>query len=45
MLGITDDAHAEIRSGIKAGEAVIVTGQAGLPDGAAITLAKPEPEK
>jgi cobalt-zinc-cadmium efflux system membrane fusion protein len=43
MLGITDDAHAEIRSGIKAGEAVIVTGQAGLPDGAAITLAKPEP--
>jgi len=45
MLGITDDAHAEIRSGIKAGDAVIVTGQAGLPDGAAITLTKPEPEK
>jgi len=44
-LGITDDAHAEIRSGIKAGDAVIVTGQAGLPDGAAITLVKPEPEK
>jgi cobalt-zinc-cadmium efflux system membrane fusion protein len=42
-LGITDDAHAEIRSGIKAGEAVIVTGQAGLPDGTAITVAKPEP--
>jgi cobalt-zinc-cadmium efflux system membrane fusion protein len=45
MLGITDDAHAEVRSGIKAGEAVIVTGQAGLPDGAAITLAKPESAK
>jgi cobalt-zinc-cadmium efflux system membrane fusion protein len=43
MLGITDDEHAEIRSGIKAGDAVIVTGQAGLPDGATITLAKPEP--
>lgn len=42
-LGITDGAHAEIRSGVKAGDAVIVTGQAGLPDGAAITLAKPEP--
>ena len=45
MLGITDDTHAEIRSGIKAGEAVITTGQAGLPDGAAITAAKPEPAK
>ena len=45
MLGIVDDAHAEIRSGIKAGDAVIVTGQAGLPDGAAITLAKPDAEK
>ena len=45
ILGITDDAHAEIRSGIKAGEAVIVTGQAGLPDGAAIAVAKPEPAR
>jgi membrane fusion protein (multidrug efflux system) len=45
MLGITDDAHAEIRSGIKAGDMVIVSGQAGLPDGAKITVAKPEPEK
>jgi multidrug efflux pump subunit AcrA (membrane-fusion protein) len=42
MLGIEDDEHAEIRSGIKAGEMVIVDGQAGLPDGAAITTAKPE---
>jgi multidrug efflux pump subunit AcrA (membrane-fusion protein) len=41
MLGITDDAHAEIRSGIKAGDAVIVTGQAGLP--APPSLAKPGP--
>jgi RND family efflux transporter MFP subunit len=44
-LGITDEAHAEIRSGLKAGDAVIVAGQAGLPDGATVTLAKPEPEK
>jgi RND family efflux transporter MFP subunit len=44
-LGIQNDVHAEIRSGIKAGEAVIVDGQSGLPDGAAITVAKAESEK
>jgi len=37
--GLSDGTHAEIASGIKAGEMVIVDGQAGLPDGAAITLA------
>ena len=31
--------------GITAGEAVIVTGQAGLPDGAAITVARSEPAR
>jgi RND family efflux transporter MFP subunit len=35
-LGLTDGAHTEVRSGVKAGEQVIVDGQAGLPDGAAI---------
>lgn len=38
QIGLTDGAHAEIVSGIKAGEMVIVDGQAGLPDGAAITV-------
>ena len=42
MLGIEDDEHAEVRSGVKAGEMVIVDGQAGLPDGATITVAKPD---
>jgi RND family efflux transporter MFP subunit len=40
MLGLTDDAHSEVLSGVRAGENVIVDGQAGLPDGAAITQAK-----
>lgn len=35
-LGITDATRAEVRSGVKPGEQVIVDGQAGLPDGAAI---------
>jgi RND family efflux transporter MFP subunit len=35
--GITDGAHVEIVSGVKAGEMVIVDGQAGLPNDAAIT--------
>ncbi len=38
-LGLSDAAHTEIKSGIKAGEPVIVKGQAGLPDGAKITTA------
>ena len=38
QIGLTDGVHAEILSGIKAGEMVIVDGQAGLPDGAAIAV-------
>jgi RND family efflux transporter MFP subunit len=37
-LGLSDATHAEVRSGVKAGEQVIVDGQAGLPDGAAIAV-------
>jgi RND family efflux transporter MFP subunit len=37
VVGIVDKEHAEIKSGVKAGESVIVKGQAGLPDGATIT--------
>ena len=36
--GIEDAEHLEIRMGVKAGEMVIVEGQAGLPDGATITI-------
>jgi hypothetical protein len=35
-LGLADAAGVEIVSGISAGDRVIVDGQAGLPDGAAI---------
>jgi len=49
MLGLSDGMRAEIRSGLQAGEPVIVRGQAGLPDGATITVESPEkseaPEK
>jgi len=41
-LGLTDEKQAEITEGIKAGESVIVTGQAGLPDGAKIAASSPE---
>jgi len=41
-LGLVDETHAEIRSGIAAGDAVIVSGQAGLPDKAKITTASGE---
>ncbi len=41
-IGLSDSAHAEIRSGIKAGEEVIVSGQTGLPDGAAISVTRGE---
>ena len=44
-LGLTDAMRAEIRSGITAGEPVIVKGQAGLPDGAMIMVAGAEPRK
>lgn len=45
VVGIVDRQHAEIREGVKAGEQVIIHGQAGLPDGAAITTEKPADEK
>jgi RND family efflux transporter MFP subunit len=37
MLGLETSDRAEIASGVKAGEAVITTGQNGLPDGADVT--------
>jgi len=39
-LGLTTAKQTEITGGLKAGEAVIVQGQQGLPDGATITLEK-----
>jgi membrane fusion protein (multidrug efflux system) len=45
VLGIVDKDHAELKEGVKAGEQVIVHGQAGLPDGAAITIEKPADSK
>lgn len=39
MVGLVDGAAAEIRSGVMRGDAVIVDGQAGLPDGAAVRAA------
>jgi RND family efflux transporter MFP subunit len=39
--GVSDGPHVEITKGIKAGDAVIVHGQNGLPDGAKISLEKP----
>jgi RND family efflux transporter MFP subunit len=42
QIGITDGTHTEIVSGVKAGEMVIVDGQAGLPDGAAISTGNEE---
>jgi membrane fusion protein, multidrug efflux system len=44
-LGLSDADRTEIKSGIKAGDPVIVKGQAGLPDGARITTAAEKPEK
>jgi RND family efflux transporter MFP subunit len=41
MVGLSDGMHTEIRSGVQAGEPVIVRGQAGLPDGAKITVETP----
>ena len=40
-IGMADGAHIEIVSGVKAGEMVIVDGQAGLPDGATISIGDP----
>jgi RND family efflux transporter MFP subunit len=38
QIGIAAGTNVEIVSGVKAGDMVIVEGQAGLPDGAAITI-------
>ena len=38
QIGLADGRHIEITSGVKAGDNVIVDGQAGLPDGATIRL-------
>ena len=43
-IGLNDGTNIEILSGIKAGEKVIVDGQAGLPDKAAITEGPAEKE-
>jgi RND family efflux transporter MFP subunit len=47
VTGFVDAERVEVRSGLKAGELVITTGQAGLPDGAAISVSNQEsaPEK
>lgn len=42
-IGLTDKANVEIVSGVAAGDPVIVEGQAGLPDGAPVTIAGPSP--
>ncbi len=47
--GIVTDKTTEIAKGLRAGEQVVVRGQEGLPDGAAVTIeaeaeAEPEPE-
>lgn len=38
--GLANGEHVEISSGVKAGDSVIVRGQNGLPDGAAITVSR-----
>ena len=42
QIGLTDGTRVEILSGVKAGEMVIVDGQAGLPDEAAISVSNEE---
>jgi RND family efflux transporter MFP subunit len=44
QIGLTDGTNIEILSGVKAGEMVIVDGQAGLPDEAKITIETGEDE-
>jgi len=44
QVGVDDGTDAEIVSGVKAGEMVIVQGQAGLPDGAKISVETGEDE-
>jgi RND family efflux transporter MFP subunit len=45
QTGLSDGTQVEILSGVKAGEMVLVDGQAGLPDGASITLANDQGEQ
>jgi RND family efflux transporter MFP subunit len=40
-LGVSGGERVEVRSGLRAGEMVIVSGQNGLPDGTAVTAAVP----
>ena len=42
-VGVTAGGQAEILSGVQAGEAVVARGQTGLPDGATVETAEPEP--
>ena len=44
-IGLSDGMRTEIVSGVSAGDQVIVEGQAGLPDGAAVTTTKPESDE
>jgi RND family efflux transporter MFP subunit len=44
QVGLDDGTDAEVVSGVKAGEMVIVRGLAGLPDGAKITIESDEDE-
>jgi RND family efflux transporter MFP subunit len=41
VLGLSDGMRVEIRSGVRAGESIITSGHAGLPDGAAISIETP----
>jgi RND family efflux transporter MFP subunit len=43
-VGLVDEQHAEIVSGVKSGETVITSNQNGLPDGAKVTVSKPAAE-
>ncbi len=44
-IGLTDGTYTEILSGVRPGEIVIVDGQAGLPDGATISIDRGEKAK
>ena len=44
VVGLANQQQAELRSGVKVGEHVIIAGQAGLPDGATITEDAPSGE-
>ena len=43
-VGLVDEEHAEIVSGVKSGETVLTSNQNGLPDGANVTVSKPAEE-